>query len=72
MKDILKSVFTATLILLTTILVGWVFVGVYGENVKVECRNLQQQSTEYKDFFLTKYEKAMCEDYGFQIEAPVR
>ena len=72
MKQIFKTILVATVLLLTTVLVGRLMLVGFDRNAKVQCQKLEEQSREYKDFFLSKYEKALCDDYGFAIVAPVR
>lgn len=74
MKAILKTVGVVFLLLLATILVGWLMLVAFDRNADVECHKLQSQSIEFgrKVFFITKFEKAMCDDRDILIDASVR
>lgn len=65
---------TITTLLIIATLLGFVWVLNYGLNKSeiAECMKLEQQSTEYKNFYLTDIENQMCTAHGFKINAPVK
>lgn len=38
----------------------------------VECKKWEQQSKEFKDFYLAKWQDDQCRKHGVEINAPVK
>lgn len=72
MKIIIKDIIIAVLVV--TLIAAFVVSIIEGlhKAEQVKCYTLQEQSREYPDFFLTIYEKEMCDFHGIEITAPVR
>jgi len=53
------------------ILAALLLMGVSKEE-KVTCNNLQSQAKEFPAFFLTQWQKDMCDAHSITIDAPVQ
>lgn len=72
MKQFLNAIVVASALLLATFIVGKVMLMSFDRDAVVQCHKLEQQAGEFKGFFLSKYEKALCDDHGILIDAPVQ
>lgn len=43
-----------------------------GSSEKNECVKWREQSKQYKEFYLTKWQKDQCDHYNISIDAPVK
>jgi hypothetical protein len=65
------------LILALVIALGlWFFLGLIIKGIdkeeQIECYKLQEQSQEYRrGFFITKWQKEMCDRWNIKVDAPV-
>jgi hypothetical protein len=72
MKEIVKSLIIA----LVLVVIGCAFVALLvkatEKEEKIECYKLQEQSQEYRrGFFITEWQKEMCDRWNIKVDAPV-
>ena len=71
MKTIIKTIINILIGLLAV--AGFIFILNYGlsKSEVVQCHALKQQSQEFMGFYLTQWQKDMCDSHGIIIDAPI-
>ena len=74
MEKILKSTLLFVAGLVIILLTFWIASKAIGRSEEVECWKWKQQAIDYKNvgFYLTKWQKAQCDHYRIDIDAPVQ
>lgn len=73
MKIIIKDIIAALLIVVVIAAVIVAFIYALDKSEEVKCLKLQSQSEQYQQtFYLTVFEKEMCDYHNILINAPVQ
>lgn len=68
MKPIFVGVFVAVLLVGVAI----IFIDSVSKSEALECLKLQDQAEQYPSFFVTQWQKEMCDSRGLPVNAPVK
>ena len=68
----MKSIITATVILIVGLGALFVFELGVEKQEKSECLKFQDQALNFPNFYLTQHEKDQCDRWEIKIDAPVK